>query len=256
MRRLRWGIALVTLAVVAGTTLAQAQKDPLEAGKAAMEHEDYASAQKIFADYLQKNPKSTEAMLQLGISQMALRSFDEAISEFTKLLSVSPQTWGAHINLVLAYAQKGNWAAFAKERDLIKAARDSNAPGLPMDSADVIDFLDVGGQKHLVEYFYKPVGPHHTRYVFLHRVDGGVTDLITCDSDDGDQMVFKSEHPKEAAAGARRYSLDPWTVAGNNLEHGHILRFYDGEPTYEALRADVVKVLTANTQQKDRKSVR
>lgn len=238
----------------------QAQKNrPLDAGADAIDRKDYASAEKILSDYLQEHPKhmdTVNAMLLLGKARVEMNNFDGAIDILNALLKEEPKDWYAHSFLVRAYAEKGDWPNFDKEQKLIKAARDANAPGIDYgEDGDIIDVLTVGGQQYLIKSYYKPVGPHHTHYAFLHlSADGNVTDLLTCDSDDGDQIAFKEDHPEEASAGARRFSLDPWTVVKGNLVHGHILRFYDGEPTYEALRADVIKVLEFTAQQKHESS--
>jgi len=247
MRKLRWGVAWVALVLAAGAILAHAQGDPLDAAATAMDKKDFSSAEKILSDYLQKHPKAPTAMLLLGTARLDAKDFDGAIDEFKALLKDQPKDWYGYIYLAQAYAQKGDWADFDKQRELIKAAIDSKARGIQLvGDGDVIDILTVEGQEYTVKSYYQPVGPHHTRYVFLHIVDGvKVVDMLTCDSDDGDQFVFKNEHPKEAAAGARRFSLDPWEVVNDNPVHGHMLRFYDGEPTYEALRADVMMVLEA-----------
>jgi tetratricopeptide (TPR) repeat protein len=255
MRRLRWGMAVVVLGVVAMS--AHAQKDPLDAAATAIDKKDFASAEKILTDYLQKHPKTATAMLLLGTARLDAKDFDGAIDELKELVKDEPKDWYGYIYLAQAYAQKGDWENFDKERELIKAARDSNAPRIKLvGDGDVIDILTVAGQQYTVKSYYKPVGPHQTHYVFLHIVDDvKLKDMLTCDSDDGDQIEFKRLHPKEAAAGARRFSLDPWEVVNDQLVHRHILRFYDGEPTYEELRADVMKVLTANAQQKTDKRV-
>jgi tetratricopeptide (TPR) repeat protein len=253
---------VVALGVVVGTVSARAQKDPLDAAGTAIDNKDFASAEKILTDYLQKHPradtaKTATAMLLLGTARLDAKDFDGAIDELKELVKNEPKDWYGYIYLAQAYAQKGDWENFDKQRELIKAARDSNAPRIKLvGDGDVIDILTVAGQQYTVKSYYKPVGPHQTHYVFLHIVDDiKLKDMLTCDSDDGDQMEFKREHPKEAAAGARRFSLDPWEVVSDQLVHGHILRFYDGEPTYEELRADVIKVLNANAQQKNDKSV-
>ena len=252
MRRFRWGwgLALIVLGINAGAILAQAQGSPLDAAGDAIDRKDYSSAEKILSDYLQKHPKDSTAMLLLGTARLDAKDIDGAIDELNVLVKAEPMDWYGHIYLAQAYAQKGDWTDFDKEREVMKAARDSHARRIQMvEDGDVIDILTVNGQQYTAKSYYKPVGPHHTHYVFLHIVDGSkVTDLITCDSDDGDQVEFKREHPKEATEGARSFSLDTWEVVNDNPVHDHVLRFYDREPTYEALRADVMKVLEAKYQ--------
>jgi tetratricopeptide (TPR) repeat protein len=242
-------MAVVALVVGAGAVMAQSAKD-LDAGAAAMDRKDYPAAEKFFSDYVTKHPKALTAMLMLGMTRIELKNFDGAIDTFSTLLNIWPDDWHAHIGLVQAYARKGDWKDFDKERALLKAARDSNARGIQLvGDGDVIDVLTVAGQQYTVKSYYKPVGPHQTHYVFLHIVDdANLKEFLTCDSDDGDQVEFKRLHPKEAAAGARSFSLDPWEVVNNEPVHGHVYRFYDGEPTYEELRADVLKVLNMTYQ--------
>jgi tetratricopeptide (TPR) repeat protein len=243
-------MAVVVLGVMAGAMLAHAQKDSLDAAATAIDKKDFASAEKILTDYLQKHPKAATAMLLLGTARLDGKDFDSAIDELKELVKDEPRDWYGYIYLAQAYAQKGDWVNFDKQREFIRAARDSNAPRIKLvGDGDVIDILTVAGQQYTVKSYYKPVGPHQTHYVFLHIVDDiKLKDFLTCDSDDGDQIEFKREHPKEAAAGARSFSLDPWEVVNDQPVHGHILRFYDGEPNYEELRADVIKVLTAMYQ--------
>ena len=262
MRRTRRGILMSLILGMAMLWVSglEAQKDgPLMAGADAIDRKDYASAEKILEEFLQTHPNhmdAVNAMLLLGKARVEMNNFDGAIDILSSLLKEEPKDWYAHTFLVRAYAGKGDWAKFDKEQRFIKAARDSNARGIDYGAdGDIIEVLTSGGQQYVIKSYYKPVGPHHTRYVFLHiAADGNVTDLLTCDSDDGDQVAFKTEHPKDAASGMRRFSLDPWRVVNGNLVHDHMLRFYDGEPKYEVLRADVIKVLTFYAQQKDGKS--
>jgi len=243
-------MTVVALVAMAGAMLAHAQKDPLDAAATAIDKKDFASAERILTEYLQKHPMAATAMLLLGTARLDAKDFDGAIDELKELVKDEPKDWYGYIYLAQAYAQKGDWENFDKQRELIKAARDSNAPRIKLvGDGDVIDVLTVAGEQYTVKSYYKPVGPHQTHYVFLHIVDDvKVKDFLTCDSDDGDQIEFKRVHPKEAAAGARSFSLDPWEVVNDQPVHGHILRFYDGEPTYEELRADVLKVLSAMYQ--------
>ena len=245
------GVALVVTCCVgvsrgqaAGGAPLQSGPNPLAVGLAALQKGDYASAKTFFANYLSGSPNDAEARLYLGGAEMGLKDFPAAIKDLQAVIAVKPDLWTAHTNLVLAYAESLDWADFDKERALIKTARDNNAPGLDKQRGDVIDLLQVGAKTYSVRYFYELHGQFNTRYVFLHFGDDGkLTDYIQCESDDADQGFFKQAHPKEAAAGARSFSLDSYTVNEKGMTQGLIKFYTDGEPTYEVVRADALKAL-------------
>jgi tetratricopeptide (TPR) repeat protein len=222
----------------------QSGPNPIAVGLAAMQKGDYASAKAFFAQYVSGNPDDVEARMYLGGAEMGLKDFPAAIKDLQAVIAAKPDTWTAHTNLVLAYAKTLDWTDFDKERALIKAARDNNAPGLDKQKGDVIDELQVSAKTYSVRSFFLNFWRFQTRYVFLHFGDDGkLTDYIQCESDDADQGFFKQAHPKEAAAGARSFSLDSYTVGDKGMTQGLIKFYNDGEPTYEVVRADALKVL-------------
>jgi tetratricopeptide (TPR) repeat protein len=222
----------------------QSGPNPLAVGLAALQKGDYGAAKTFFTEYLSSSPDDAEAWLYLGGADLGLKDFPAAIKDMRAVIAVKPDLWPAHLNLVLAYAESEDWADFDKERALIKAARDNNAPGLDKQKGDVIDVLHVGTKTYSVRAFYELYGQFHTRYVFLHFGDDGkLSDYVQCESDDSDQGFFKQAHPKEAAAGARSFSLDSYAVGEKGMTQALIKFYSDGEPTYETVRADALKVL-------------
>jgi hypothetical protein len=62
------------------------------------------------------------------------------------------------------------------------------------------------------------------------------------ESDEADQAAFAKAHPDKAAKGERSYFLDSHLAPCSQA----LTAFYpDGEPTYEKVRADVVRALTS-----------
>ena len=219
--------------------------NPLAVGLAELQHGDYGAAKAFFSEYLSSSPNDLDARMDLGGAELGLREFPAAAKEFQAVIAAKPDLWPAHLNLVLAYAELQDWPDFDRERAFVKAARDKSAPGLEAQKGDLIDVLHVGAKTYSVRAFYELYGQYHTRYVFLHFAeDGKLTDYVQCESDDADQEIFKQAHPKEAAAGARSFSLDTYTVTDTGMSQGLIKFYSDGEPTYEVVRADVLKVLT------------
>jgi len=153
--------------------------------------------------------------------------------------------------LVVAYAAEGKWSEFDQERALLRDARAKGEPGLSPKDVDVIEVLSLGSERYVVRSYAELNGRYKTRYNFTHfGPDGKVDSWIGCASDEVDQVFFAEKHPKEAAAGQRSFSLDFYIAAkptadgkGYTLTHGTIKFYPDGEPTYETVRSDVLKVL-------------
>jgi hypothetical protein len=220
--------------------------DPLAVGLAALQHGDYAGAQTFFTNVLATTPTDLSARLLLGGADLGLKDFPSAIKEFQAVATAKPTNWVAHQNLALAYAQSQDWPDFDKERAILKSARDNNAPDLDKTSSDLIDLIQIGPKIYSVLYFYTLTGRFHTRYVLAHfGEDGKPTDYIACESDDVDQTFFKQKHPDLAAAGQRSFSLDSYANTANGQSQALIKFYPDGEPTYETVREDALKVLHA-----------
>jgi tetratricopeptide (TPR) repeat protein len=220
--------------------------DPLAVGESALQHGDYAGAKTFFTKYLANSPNDLQARLDLGGADVGLKDFPAAIKEFHTVIAAKPDDWAAHQNLALSFALSKDWPDFDKERATLKAARDNNAPGLDKTRFDLIDVLQIGPRTYRVLAFYTLAGRYDTRYAFVHFGDNGkLTDYIQCESDDADQYFFKQKHPDLAAAGQRSFSLDTYSVGENGLSQGLIKFYPDGEPTYETVREDALKVLQA-----------
>jgi tetratricopeptide (TPR) repeat protein len=254
--------SLLTLIILVGSIAARAQlgstptpapsTDPLAIGKQALVHGDFKAAQEFFSNYLKEHPENTEAIFYAGNSALELRQYDDAASYYRKVIEKQPPNmWPAHKSLVVVYAVQQKWEDFDRERKLIQDARVQGSPGLSPKDADVIDILYVGDERYIVRAYAELAGHFHARYNFTHFNKQGKLDFwISCESDDNDQTFFAQSHPKEAAAGQRSFSLDSYTAAvpnpngqGMTQTHGTIKFYPDGEPTYETVRADVLKVL-------------
>ena len=85
------------------------EEDPAEAAsretvakaQAAMDRKDFASAAKICADYLSKNPDDAAVHFQLGYADTALGKRDDAASEYREAIENDPKMGPAYLNLGL-----------------------------------------------------------------------------------------------------------------------------------------------------------
>jgi hypothetical protein len=229
--------------------------DPLTVANQAIAKGDYAAAQTIVNAYLKDNPDNPQALFAAGSAFLGLKQYDDADKSYLAAIKAQPPFWPAHKNLVIVYAAEGKWTDFDRERALLRDATAKGEDGLNAKVPDVIDVIYVGTERYIVRAFPELNGKFHTRYNFVHFGSDGKRDFwIECESDDADQAFFAQKHPQEAAAGQRSFSLDSYTAPKLNpdgktysLTHGTIKFYPDGEPTYEMVRADVVKVLENKT---------
>jgi TPR repeat protein len=95
-------------------------------------------------------------------------------------------------------------------------------------------------------YFLRPWGPHNTHILSqIFDASGGTILSIELDSDDPDQLDFKETHPQLAAKGDRRYSLDvfsPNRTSHNGGTDHALIQFYDGRPSYDAVRERILAI--------------
>jgi tetratricopeptide (TPR) repeat protein len=225
--------------------------DPLSDGKGALRRGDYAAAKTFFAAYLKDNPNDADALAMAGDASLGLKMYEDAAQSYVAAIKLQPALWSAHKNLVIAYAAEGKWTEFDQERSLLQDARTKGAPGLGSKDVDVIDVFYIGAERYIVRSYAELNGRYKTRYNFTHfGADGKLDSWIACESDDVDQIFFAKAHPKEAAAGARSFSLDSYSAPtpsadgrGSTQTHGTIKFYPDGEPTYETVRSDVMKAL-------------
>ena len=83
--------------------------------------------------------------------------------------------------------------------------------------------------------------------------EGKIILRMTLESNDADQAQFAKDHPKEAQAGLRGFSLDDYRETGVN-SNGQRTQTHDtyqlfvGQPAYETMREEFIKI--ANGQSK------
>lgn len=232
-------------------TTAQTPEDPMAVGKKALQHEKWEDAQKFFEAFLSDNPSNSEAQYYFGFALFGEKQYARAEQIYSKMIAVNPKMWGAHSGLAEVYSAEERWPEFDRERKLLREARDRGEPGTNKTGSDVIDVLYVGSERYIVREFHLLDGRVRTRYRFMHFDGQGKMDSwFACESDDIDQVGFAKQHPDLAAQGKRSFSLDsnnaPTTLPdGKQTRTEGLIKFYwDGEPTYETVRADVLKSLS------------
>lgn len=139
-----------------------------------------------------------------------------------------------------------------KERDAtLQHLRELSKTGrLPGNFSYVFDSFPVGNRSVLVTEFPQLSGQYHFRYHFnVYDTMGKFVSRVALESDDIDQVDWAKQHPKEAAAGGRKFSLDGYVQPAPGQFSHSLYKFYDdGEPSYDLVREDVQKVLAGESK--------
>ncbi len=238
------GALVMTVGVQAQLPEGRPQPEILAARKE-LAAKNFVQAKAMFEAYERAHPGNISAEEGIGDAELGLHEYGAAELEYRKVVAVQPEFWLAHKNLVIVEAALGRWGEFDRERAVLRGARQRGAPGISARESDVIDAFDVGGQHWIVREYYEPVGRSLTRYNFENfGPDGRVREYISLESSTAAEDA--------TVGGAVRIGQDSKTVpvirdfALNFYRrdgHGTIERYPQGEPSYERVRADVMRWL-------------
>jgi len=211
-------------------------------GIAAYRQGDYAGALRIFREVIAADSNDIVAYNVAANCSLRLKDYPSAIDYFKHALRLQPDEYHNVSGLIRAYTLAG----MAPKRDELRQhiAELEDAGKLPETFNYVFETFDVGDKKIEVAEFPKIQGFYGERYRFMVFNDGGKeTYCITLESDSLEQPRWAQEHPKEAAAGGRKFSLD-----GYGSDSHSTFGFYDGEPPYEQVREEAKQILTGKKQ--------
>lgn len=215
-------------------------------GREALAAKRYADAARYFRAALQADAGNLTARLGAADAELGLHQYESAELDYRRAVATEPQMWVAHKNLVIVEAALGRWDEFDRERALLRAARERGAEGISPRESDVIDGFTVAGKHWIVREYFEPVGRSQARYNFeLFSPEGRVREYISLENETAAQAAPDAKitigDGKAPAAGDQRYALNWYT----HRSHGTV-RSYPAaghEPTYEQVRADVLKWL-------------
>ena len=221
----------------------------LNLGRRALAAKQYAEAERRFRQALGVDAADVNARMGLADAELGLHRFESAELDYRTVVAAEPQMWVAHKNLVIVEAALGRWEEFDRERALLRDARERGATGISALESDVIDGFTAGGRRWIVREYFVPVGRLQTRYNFVSfEADGRAGEYISLENEgaapaalDQEQGIRVGACGPETAPGSR-FALNWYT----GRAHG-VVRVYPampgGPPTYEQVRADVMRFL-------------
>ena len=215
-----------------------------EQGLAALKANHSQEALDDFQKALAAEPNNVTANLLAATSALNLYKGDLAVQYAESASRLDPGNWKVHTTLVAAYAAAGKKAQRDEERAALRKLHDDpNAADAMQTSGFLLEIFPVNQYRvEAIEYF-KPVGKFHVYYHFvLRNAQGKRVWQIDAESNDFDQKSWAAAHPEEAAAGKRQFQL-VGEDAGVHTDYS----MFSGAPDYDAIRAQVVKVIEQQT---------
>jgi tetratricopeptide (TPR) repeat protein len=203
---------------------------------------DYARALRIFRQVIAADPSDIVAFNVAANSSLRLKDYPSAITSFKSALQLQPDEYHNVSGLMRAYTLAG----IAPERDELRKriAELEQSGKLPADFNYVFETFDAGDKKIEVAEFPTIQGFYGERYRFkIFNNAGKQIFCVTLESDAASQPTWAKEHPKEAAAGGRGFSLDGY-ASDSHSTYG----FYNDEPPYAQVREEVRQILTGKKQ--------
>ena len=203
---------------------------------------DYAGALRIFRQVIAADPSDIVACNVAANCSLRLKDYPSAIEYFKHALQLRPDEYHNVSGLIRAFTLDG----MAPERDELRKhiAELEHAGKLPDSFNYVFETFDAGDKKIEVAEFPEIQGSYGERYRFkIFNSAGKEIFCITLESDALEQPAWAKEHPEEAAAGGRKFSLDGYASDSRST-----YAFYDGEPPYEQLCEEVKEVLAGKKQ--------
>lgn len=203
---------------------------------------DYAGALRIFRQVIHADPSDIVAYNVAANCSLNLGDYSSAIESFQHALQLRPDEYHNLGGLMRAYTLAG----MSTDRDALRKHIGElvHEGKLPPEFNYVFDTFQVEGKKVEVAEFPQTHGFYGERYRFkLFDSAGKQTFCVTLESDSVEQPAWAKQHPKEAAAGGRQFSLDGYAADSHST-----YRSYDGEPSYDQVRAEVIQILAGKKQ--------
>jgi tetratricopeptide (TPR) repeat protein len=224
-----------------------AARDKVVADLRAKKFDDALVAAKAI---LAAKPASSQANKLVGVVLLDDQKPADALPYFQKAMDLDANDASVHALLEQAYAQAGD----SKNRDAQRAIlRGFHSDGKHPDFTRAMGFLveTIPFHDRVVQAveFYEPAGKFHFYYRFnVYDTAGHLQSFYALESDDMDQTAYAKEHPKEAAAGERRFSIDVYGQSADGRPMQGLVAFIDGQPTYDEVRGRIIKILDSNTK--------
>jgi hypothetical protein len=187
-------------------------------------------------------------------SESALNTGDTAyaLNNLKPVAQANPDDWQAAGLLTRAYAESGDKAnRDAGMAHMIELHKRGLTP--PHLQQYLLEHAIVGGKTVLIFTSLEPWGHYKVyNYAQVYDEQAHLALRLTLESNDSDQPLFARQHPTEAAAGARLFSIDGYsdnapTSDGQRAETHATYKFFTGQPSYDTVREAFLSIASAKS---------
>ena len=228
-------------------TLTPEQRQQYDAAGKDFSAGNYANALAIYKSLLAAHPG--DPLFSKFAAESAINTGDTAyaIQTLQPIEAHNADDWQTATLLARAYAESGDKQH--RDAEMLRLTglhkRGITPPRL---TQYIIEKIHAGD--HIIMLFnsLEPWGNYKIQnYARVLDNDGHLSLLVTLETGDFDQPLFAKEHPKEAAAGARSFSLDAYKDTGTNssgqkTQTHYTFKFFVGQPPYDVVRQDIIDV--------------
>ena len=226
-------------------TLTPEEKQQFDLANKDSAAEKFADALVIHKSILAAHPG--DPLFSKYASETAINTGDTAfaIKTLVPVESANTDDWQTASLLARAYAESGDKSH--RDAEILHMA-DLQARGItpPRLQQYILEKVHTGDRTILIWNSVVPWGNYKIQnFARVTDNEGHLLLLISLENSDFDQPQFAKEHPKEAAAGARRYSLDGYkdtgtTSTGLKTQLHMTFKFFDGRPSYDVVRQEII----------------
>lgn len=212
---------------------------------ASLESRNFAAALTGAKAILAANPQSPKANKLVGVVLLDQNRAAAALPYFQNALQLSPNDPTVNALLLQAYAETGDKVHRDQQRAILRRYHDDGKhPVFAQIPSFLIETIPAGNKTIQAAEFYHPSGQLHFYYRFnVFDSAGHLQSFFALESDDTDQPFFTRLHPRLAAAGQRRFSLDGYARAADGKITQALYMFFNGEPSYDDVRNLVVRLV-------------
>jgi hypothetical protein len=223
------------------------QKQEFDEGAKAYGQHHYADSMAMHKALLKDFPGDPILLKFLSEDQLESGDAASAMATLKPIAQADQDDWQAAALLTRACAEAGDKPCRDAE---IARMLDLRARGLtpPRFQQYAVENVKVGDKNLPINTSLVPWG-NYKIYAMAKLTDSTRKLLlsITLESNDFDQPGFAKEHPEDAAKGERRFSIDTYTEtgtdsAGNRIQTQGLYKFIDGQPSYETIRGEFLKI--------------
>ena len=193
---------------------------------------------------------SDDADLTRFTAEVAINGGDTAyaLAQLQPLVTEKPTNWQEIMLMARAYAQAHDVASRDAALTRLVELHDSHKHA-KLNTIEVFLVERVEVPNGHLDLYYSLVPWSRYKIYEMARVfnaAGQQVQRITLESGDGDQPLWAQQHPDLAAKGMRMFSMDGYTEQltpdGQHTQTHATYGFFDGRPTYDAVRDKMVAI--------------